>query len=145
MNPIQSQIFGLTLALSTAIGCIAYERLVKGLSFSIIILLALVFYVPCLFGCLLWNHRAVWEDLGKLYRDKALLMWAGVYVLAWITTPLWYVITKKQSVMVGSIYEVKYIVMLALLYFFMGSRPMTVHLAIGVALALGSIYCISRG
>lgn len=40
MGQIQSQILGILLAVTTAIGCLAYEKLVKNFSFGMIILLA---------------------------------------------------------------------------------------------------------
>lgn len=79
-----------------------------------------------------------------MFTDPKLRLAALTYWVTWITTPIWFVITKNQDVMVGSIYEVKYIVVLAVIYIFMGSRPMTWNAAVGVAFALISIYFISK-
>ncbi len=46
--------------------------------------------------------------------------------------------------MTGSIYEVKYIVMLSLLYIVFGDNKFTINTAIGVMLAIGSMYFISK-
>lgn len=60
------------------------------------------------------------------------------------TGPIWYSITKKQGLMVGSIYEIKYVIVLGLFYSFTGAKPFTANTIIGVALAIGSIYFISK-
>lgn len=67
-----------------------------------------------------------------------------IFILSGTTTIIWYLITKKQGVMVGSIYEVKYIVMLALIYILFGENKFTLNTVVGITLALGSIYFISK-
>ncbi len=144
MTPLQSQILGISLALSTAVGCIAYERLVKNFSFGIIILLALVFYLPMFIGIFLLNKQTLGADIAKLVHDRTFIFYAVVYVLTWVTTPIWYIITRNQGVLVGSIYEVKYIIILTVFYIFWGDRSITIYTAMGVACALMSIYFISK-
>lgn len=144
MNPLYSQLLGISLAVTTAIGCIAYEKLVKNFSLGMIILLAAIFYVPVLVGIIFYDKATFGADLTKLIHDKTFLMYAIIYVLTWITVPLWYVITKNQGVLVGSIYEVKYIVVLAVFYIFLGDRSMTIYTATGLLCALASIYFISK-
>ncbi len=144
MNPLYSQILGISLAVTTAIGCIAYEKLVKNFSFGIIIFLAVIFYVPVLLGIAFYDKATFGADITKLIHDKTFLTYAAIYVLAWVTTPLWYVITKNQGVLVGSIYEVKYIVVLAVFYIFFGDRGFTPYTAAGLLCALLSIYFISK-
>jgi hypothetical protein len=141
---VKSQILGLTLAVSTAIGCIAYEKIVKNFSLSTVVFLAAVFYIPLMAGMFLWDYGAVSSDIKRLAHDSSLRWYGIVYMATWITFPLWFMITKNQDVMVGSIYEVKYIVILAVFYMFMGSRPMTLSLATGLGFALLSIYFISK-
>ena len=144
MGQIQSQILGIALAVTTAIGCLAYEKLVKNFSFGIIILLATIFYVPILAGIVFYNKATFGADVTKLIHDKTFLIYAIIYVLTWVTVPLWYVITKHQCVLVGSIYEVKYIVVLAVFYIFLGDRSFTIYTVAGLLCALMSIYFISK-
>ena len=139
-----SQILGLSLALATAIGCIAYERLVKNFSIGIIFLLAALFYAPAFAFMLVRQRAVVLADIGRLCADRRLLWAAIIYFLCWVTTPLWFIITKRQSVLVGSIYEIKYIVMLAVIYLFFGNREINLNTGIGITLALASIWFISR-
>ena len=83
-------------------------------------------------------------DFTKFAGDKRFWLWAGIYIATGITSLLWYKITRAQSVMAGSIYEVKYIVMLALLYILFGESKFTLNTAIGVAFAICSIWFISK-
>ena len=144
MSHLKSQLFGIALAVITAIGCIAYEKLVKNFSLGIIVLLAAIFYVPLLIGLVVYNRNLFTTDVVTLIHNKTFLWYAVIYVLAWATVPLWYIITKQQGVLVGSIYEVKYIVILTLFYIFFGDRSITVYTALGVCCALLSIYFISK-
>ena len=144
MSQIQSQILGITLAVTTAVGCIVYEKLVKNFSLGIIILLAVLFYVPLLMGIIFYDKEIFIGDVTKLIHNKDFIFYAVVYILAWATVPIWYTITRNQGVLVGSIYEVKYIVILALFYIFWGDRSITVYTAAGVLCALMSIYFISK-
>lgn len=141
---IKSQLLGITLALTTAIGCIAYEKIVKNFSLSTIIFLAVTFYLPLLILMAACDHQTVTGDVKRLFADHRMRWYGLIYWLTWVTTPLWFTITKNQDVMVGSIYEVKYIVILAVFYVFLGERPMTINTIIGVVCALTSIYFISK-
>lgn len=144
MSPLKSQILGVSLAVSTAIGCIAYERLVKNFSIGVIFVLATLFYVPALIGFSCLYGPTLAGDLHKLVHDRFFIGMAILYFITWCTTPLWFIITKNQSVMAGSIYEVKYIIILALFYIAFGDKPFTVNTVVGIVLALASIYFISR-
>jgi hypothetical protein len=144
MSQLQSQILGITLAITTAIGCIFYGKLVKNFSLGIIALLAIVFYIPLLIGVIFYSKETFTTDILKLVHNKTFLLYALVYVLTWATVPLWFVITKHQGVLVGSIYEVKYIIILSLFYIFWGDRNITVYTVLGVICALLSIYFISK-
>jgi len=141
---IKSQVLGLSLAAATAIGCIAYEKVVKNFSLSTIIFISTCFYLPMLILMLIFDGKTTTGDIGRLCADRELRWYGLIYWITWITTPIWYVITKRQSVMVGSVYEVKYIFMLAAFYLFFGSKPMTLNLSVGICLALVSIYFISK-
>ncbi len=144
MTPLYSQLLGISLAVTTAIGCIAYEKLAKNFSIGMIFLLATIFYLPVLLGIIFYDKATFGADVTKLIHNKTFLMYAIIYVLTWVTVPLWYIITKNQGVLVGSIYEVKYIVVLAVFYIFLGDRSITLYTATGLLFALASIYFISK-
>lgn len=137
---VRSQCFGLSLAFFTAIGCIAYERLVKSYSYFTVGLFTTLSYVPFWFLSLYFSNT-VKDDFSKLCSHKWSLL---TYFLSGATGPLWYLITRKQNVLVGAIYEVKYIVVMAIMYLFLGSTIPSWNTLIGVVLAMFSIYFISK-
>jgi hypothetical protein len=107
MSPqTQSQILGILLAVTTAIGCLAYERLVKSYSYFTVGLFVSLSYIPFWLAALFFDNDAK-SDFSHLSVNK---WWILLFFLSGITGPLWYIITRKQSVMVGAIYEIKYIV-----------------------------------
>lgn len=136
----KSQALGLSLGLATAIGCLAYERLTKALSYTTVGMLAMFAYFPFVCAALYMDNNFR-SDIGKFGEHKWAIL---VYILSGVTGPIWYFLTRNQNVMVGSIYEVKYIVMLAVLYVVAGAKPMTWNIAIGVGFALVSIWFISK-
>lgn len=144
MTQLKSQILGLSLALMTAIGCIAYEKLVKNYSLGIILMLASFFYVPALIGIYYYDRTTITNDLNRILSDKMSMFYCLLYFLTWSIVPLWYIITRKQGIMTGSIYEVKYILILALFYIVFGENKLTLNTCIGIILALCSIYFISK-
>lgn len=140
---MQSQLLGIALAVLTAIGCIAYERLVKAYSFGVILALALAFYAPWLAGIVCLNGRALGRDLVAMTTEhpwSALVYWA-----TFLTVPIWFIITKRQGVLAGGIYEMKYLVVLAVGYAIFGARGITTNIVIGLILALMSVWFVSRG
>lgn len=139
-----SQFLGIWLALLTAIGCVAYEKLVMRHSYGVIIFLATLFYIPSIICLMISSRGALITEVRQTITAPDTKWWALIYFLTWATTPIWFQITKKQGVLAGSIYEVKYIVILALFYAALGDRPITPNLTIGALLALGSIFFISR-
>jgi len=141
---LKSQLLGLSLASTTAIGCIAYEKIVKNFSLSTIIFISVLFYLPLLLILGACDYGTVTGDISRLLKDNRFRWYAFIYWITWVTTPLWYSITKSQNVMVGSIYEVKYIVILAVFYVFLGESRMTLNIFIGMCCALVSIYFISK-
>ncbi len=144
MTPLKSQILGLSLGLSTAIGCIFYEKIVQNFSlmtFMVIKVIELLFFLIA-FKIILPSDSS--NDFSKVISEPKYILWIIVYVLTGITTIIWYIITKEQGVMVSSLYEIKYIVMLALIYLAFGDNKFTINTAIGVCLAIGSIYFISK-
>ena len=84
------------------------------------------------------------NDYSKFISEPKYMWWSLIYIGTGVTSILWYIITEKQGVMAGSIYEVKYIAMMALIYIIFGDNKFTINTAIGVILALFSIYFISK-
>ena len=144
MTPLKSQILGLSLGLATAIGCIFYEKLVHHfsyLTFLIILITELLCLSVIAYFCF---DNDLSKDYQKFTSDIKYSLWTIAYICTGVTSLIWYTITKNEGVMVGSIYEVKYIVIMAIIYILFGDNKFTFNTAIGVALALGSIYFISK-
>lgn len=72
-DQLRSQVLGLSLAVATAIGCIAYEKLVKNFSFGIVVLAAFLFYVPTMAWCATQQTSDLLSDLNKLVNSKTML------------------------------------------------------------------------
>jgi drug/metabolite transporter (DMT)-like permease len=141
MSPqLTSQVFGMSLAITTAFGCLAYERIVKSYSYFTVGLIILLSYIPFVLASVFFDNN-IKSDFSRMAENK---WWIVLYIASGITSPLWYIITRKQSVMVGAIYEVKYIVIMAILYLFFGSTHLSWNTAIGIVLAMFSIYFISK-
>jgi len=140
MTRLQSQAAGLGLAVATAVGCIAYEKLVKACSYFTIGLLCSLAYVPFFMASLLFEQPPA-RELESVAVNK---WWVAVFVASGVTGPLWYLITRKQNVMTGATYEMKFIVLLAVLYWMFGTAKLTWNLLAGIALALCSVWLISK-
>jgi drug/metabolite transporter (DMT)-like permease len=141
MSPqTQSQILGISLAVTTAIGCLAYERLVKSYSYFTVGLFVSLSYIPFWIAALFFDNN-VKSDFSHLLVNG---WWIFLFFLSGATGPLWYIITRKQSVMVGAIYEIKYIVVMAILYICFGNTHLSWNTMIGIVLAMFSIYFISK-
>ena len=139
-NQIKSQVFGIFLAFTTAIGCIAYERLVKSYSYFTVGLLCSLSYIPFFIGSLFFINT-IKQDFKTLSINKWNIL---IYILSGITGPLWYLITRNQTVMVGAIYEVKFIIILALIYILFGTSQLSLNTIIGLCFAMLSIWFISK-
>jgi len=145
MTPFKSQLLGLSLGLITAIGCIAYEKIVH--NFSILSVAIFKFIEVLIFLSIMFIFTPASEltkDAHTLSTTPKLYWMIAIYILTGATSFLWYIITKNQGVMAGSIYEVKYIIMLALIYIAFGDNKFTLNTAFGVGLAMASIYFISK-
>jgi drug/metabolite transporter (DMT)-like permease len=140
-NQTQMQGFGLALAVATAFGCVAYERLVKNFSYPFVALFVATSYIPPFLVALYLKPGSLSEEASKLTSHRWSLL---VYYLSGITSVLWYVVTRKQGVVVGALFEVKYIVVLALFYICFGDGRLSWNVVAGVALAGASIYLISK-
>jgi drug/metabolite transporter (DMT)-like permease len=144
MTPLKSQILGLLLGLTTAIGCIFYEKIVHNFSFmGFMLIKGIETALLCGIAYFYMNNN-VPSDYSKFISEPKYMWWALIYVATGITSVLWYIITEKQGVMAGSIYEVKYIIMLALIYIAFGDNKFTLNTGIGVVMAMISIYFISK-
>ena len=144
MSLLKSQILGLLLGLATAVGCIFYEKIVNNFSYSMFIIIwfieSIILFTIAYF---VFPHDLP-KEFNKLFSDNKYIWWAIIYILTAVTGPLWYYITNKQGVMATSIYEVKYIVMLAVLYWIFGAKQFNWNTIIGMVLALCSIYFVSK-
>lgn len=144
MDQIKSQLLGISLAIATAIGCIAYEKVVKNHSLGVILFLTLLFYVPVLIFLIYFSKGSLTKEILSLTNDTKILWASIIYSITFITTPIWYIITKKQGVLVGSIYEIKYLVILVVFYIFFGDGKFTNNTMMGFMFAMLSMYFISK-
>ena len=140
---VKSQILGISLATATAVGCILYERLVKYYSFPVIAIIKVLesLLVLCV-SYFVTKNMSVGNEILSSPRNN---IWVVlIFLITGITSYLWYIITRNQSVMTSSLYEVKYIVILALFYSFFGAEKLTINTLVGLVLALFSIYFVSK-
>ncbi len=144
MSQLKSQILGLLLGLFTAIGCILYEKIVHNFSLSTVMFIKIIETVVMFTLVCVFVPTNFIQDFSKMSHEPKYILWSFLFVLTGVTSILWYTITRNQGVMTSSIYEVKYIVIMAVLYIFFGDNRFTLNTAIGVGLAMGSIYFISK-
>jgi len=138
-------IIGVLIATLTAVGVILYEKLVHNFSFlsTRFLVIVEVLIVACIAAC--WTPANFSEDWTKLCSHWKYSAWMiGLVATSIAVTFLWFYVTIRQGAMVGAIYEVKYVVLLAILYALMGDRPFTLNMGLGVALAISSLYFISK-
>lgn len=133
---IKVPIFGIMLAVSTALGCIAYEKIVKTQSFLTVGLLAMLAYLPFCLGAPAFQTNFKPEPVNK--------WWIVLYLASGCTGPLWYWLTRTKTVLVGAIFEVKYIAVLVLFSILIGEKGVTAYTVLGALLAMASIYFISK-
>lgn len=133
---IRVQIFGLLLAVTTALGCIAYEKIVKSSSYFFTGLLVSLSYA------LFWlPSKWIQPKVEPLELNK---WWVVLFIATGCTGPLWYWLTHTKTVLVGAIFEVKYIAVLVLFSLLIGGRGVTAYTVLGGLLAMASIYFISK-
>lgn len=137
MSPITSQILGISLAIITALGCLAYERLVKVFPYWFIGVLVSMHYIPFWLGSMYFQKREI-PSLRENWISIAVLMISGV------TGPIWYFVTRKQGLLVSSMYEIKYVAILAIFYILFGEHKVTGYTLAGVLLGMSSIWCLSH-
>lgn len=144
MSPLKSQLLGILLAFSTAIGLIYYEKIVQSFSYLTFLIILLIQVLGlCLVSYFLLPHK-IDNDCRIFFSAQKYSYWAIIYIISGVTSIIWYKIAREQGVMVGSIYEIKYIVVLALIYFFLGSNKFTINTFLGLCFAICSIYFISK-
>jgi len=140
-SELKTQLLGLSLGTLTAVGCLAYERLVKSLPYSSVCFFVWLEYFWIWFLLLLFgNDRAVPElSYWKSFKWPII-----IFLISGFTSPLWYWLTRKHSVLVGGVFEIKYIIILAILAIIFGEQKPTINTWIGAILAIMSIYFISK-
>ena len=139
---LKTQILGIFLAIMTAVGCLGYERLVKTLPYK-----SLAFFVWFQY-CWIWLMLIIFQRNGSpippfsYWKEHK---WAiFTLLISGVTSPLWYWITQKHSVLVSGVFEMKYIIILGILSVFFGEQKPTMNTWIGAFLAILSVYFISR-
>lgn len=139
MTPqIKTQVLGISLAAATAMGCVAYEKLVKSQPYWFVGLMSMCAFIPFVIisTCVPSLNRTQQIPISK--------WWLTVFLMSGITGPIWYWITRQKSVLVGAIFEVKYIAILVLCAVLAGSKQVTPYTILGAGLAMASIYFISK-
>ena len=133
---IKTQVFGLLLAATTAIGCIAYEKMAKTSSYFFVGFLVSLSYIPFWVASRFVQHPEPSQKLDT--------KWIVIFLLSGCTGPLWYWITRTKTVLTGAVFEVKYIGLLVIASIIIGEKGVTAYTVIGAILAMCSIYFISK-
>ncbi len=130
-------LYGVGLSLATAITSIFYERLLK--TYGLTAIATEKFIEGILFFLIL---RAVLPATTANFNfvfDKDWWLFLGA-----VTIPVfWFLLTWKYNVMVGTIYEISYIIPLTILYIFLGTQKLTLTFIIGVILVICGLIVIS--
>lgn len=133
---IKTQAIGLALAASTAIGCVAYEKIVKTSSYFTTGLLVSLSYLP------FWAASRFFQSQECESRCDA--KWIVIFLASGCTGPMWYWLTKTKTVLTGAVFEVKYIAILVISSIVIGEKGVTAYTVIGSIMAMLSIYFISK-
>lgn len=133
---LKIQLIGLGLAISTAIGCVAYEKIVKSSSYLFVGFLVSLSYVPFWVTSILFQSRSNYKPINKI--------WIIIFIISGCTGPLWYWLTRTKNVLTGATFEIKYIGILVVCSILLGEKDITINTIIGVLFAMASIYFISR-
>ena len=145
MSQLAGTAIGALLCLTTAIGCVGYEHVVKTFSFRFLLLLKLVELLLISAAILfLPAARSFSSEVGDLIGSGKLAGWSAVYVASGLTIPLWYILTREYGVLVSSTFEFKYIIVLTLIYLVAGEGEVTGNTIIGVVLAMLSAYFVTK-
>lgn len=143
MNSLALQALGIGLAMNAAVGCLLYERLVPRLSYGGTTVLMLAQYFACLLASGYFDG-SIRDDLRTIYTDRQCWWWAVAYMLTCgFASILWYQITKGHGVLASSVFEAKYVAILAVAYLICGDRKLSWEVVTGLGLAVASLYFIS--
>lgn len=139
------QIYGILLAVFTAIGSIAYEKIVHTFSFrTFIVIRAIEVALFSLVGFFIFNENDTSIiPLTGIFKFNYLL-WIFLYIISGVTTLFWFEITKESSVLQGAVFEMKYLPILSLVYIIFGDAKMTMNTCLGILFAIISIYFITK-
>ena len=142
MSPeLNTQLYGIGLAILTAVGCIAYERLVKSLPYTSVCFFVWMEYFWIWICLLIFQNDSAVPEISYWKANK----WAiTIFLLSGLTSPLWYWIVRRYSVLVGGVFEIKYIIILGILAVLFGQQKPTVNTWVGTILAILSVYFISK-
>lgn len=144
MTQLKSQILGIALAILTGVGCIAYEKIAKNFSYSMVMVgWAIEFLILLAFNVVLMQSDLK-SDITKMQAEPKYLWWMLLWASTAVTSVLWYIITSKQSAMTASLYEVKFIICMAFIYIMFGESRFTWNTAIGTVLTIVAVYFISK-
>ena len=145
MSQLAGTAIGALLCLTTAIGCVGYEHVVKTFSFRFLLLLKLVELLLISAAILfLPAARSFSAEVGDLIGSGKLAGWSAVYVASGLTIPLWYILTREYGVLVSSTFEFKYIIVLTLIYLVAGEGEVTGNTVIGIVFAILSAYFVTK-
>lgn len=144
MTQLKSQILGISLAILTGIGCIAYEKIAKNFSYSMVIVGWSIEFAILIVCNLIFMKSDLKSDIVKMSAEPRYVLWLLLWAGTAVTSLLWYIITLKQGAMTASLYEVKFIICMAFIYIMFGEMKFTINTAIGTVLTLVAIYFISK-
>lgn len=138
---IETQMLGIALAVFTAVGCLAYERLVKSLPYTSVCFFVWLEYFWIWLCLVIFGKDQAIPDVGYWKSQKWTIF---IFLFCGLTSPLWYWLVRRHSVLVGGVFEIKYIVILGLLAAVAGEQKPTINTWIGSFLAILSVYFISK-
>lgn len=137
------QVIGILLAVITAMGCIAYEKMVNSFSYCTVVMFVVLSYFP-FFIISIFSNNQLMSDLSKIKESTSLKWSIFIFMISGATSYCWYYITKIKGVMVGGVFEMKFLLILALFYIICGTNPMTTNVIIGLIFSLLGIYFITK-
>jgi hypothetical protein len=130
-------VYGLGLSLVTAIASILYERLVRQYGFGAIaaekVVEAIAFYL--ILSIVFSQTKINWDFLS----DKNWWFYLGAVAIP----ILWFLLTWKYNVLVGTFYEVSYLIPLLVLYILLGTQKLTITFILGACMVIVGLIIIS--
>ena len=135
---MKSQLMGICLAVFTALNVICYEKIVKNTTVWTTQYALGLLPILFLFCVMPWRPSEFLQR--NVWLPTIIMFFASI-----IVTLFWYKITKNQSALTGSIYEIKYAAVLLVMYSIWGTGTITKNSVIGIICALLSVYFTSKG